>query len=280
MEIILGKTAGFCKGIKLALDTVSKELDRVDSIECLGDLLHNDQVIARLKEKGLKIIENIRDAKEKVIIRAHGVKKDVYEYAEKNNIELIDCTCPKLLKIHELAEKLSQKNYYVVLIGEKSHVEVQGTISFCKNGEIIENLEELKTKIDYLNTKEKIAVLTQTTYNLQKFLEIENFLKKNLKPNLKIYNSICNATEIRQEETKNISKNVDYMIIIGGRKSANTNRLHEIARENCKRTIKIEEVSELYNQNLEQINKVGIMAGASTSQKSIEEVIEYLKERE
>ena len=280
MEIILGKTAGFCKGIKLALDTVSKELDRVDSIECLGDLLHNDQVIARLKEKGLKIIENIRDAKEKVIIRAHGVKKDVYEYAEKNNIELIDCTCPKLLKIHELAEKLSQENYYVVLIGEKSHVEVQGTISFCKNGEIIENLEELKTKIDYLNTKEKIAVLTQTTYNLQKFLEIENFLKKNLKPKLKIYNSICNATEIRQEETKNISKNVDYMIIIGGRKSANTNRLYEIARENCKRTIKIEEVSELYNQNLEQINKVGIMAGASTSQKSIEEVIEYLKERE
>ena len=124
-----------------------------------------------------------------------------------------------------------------------------------------------------------MAVVTQTTYNLQKFLEIEQYLKENIKTKLEIYNGICNATESRQKETEKISKAVEYMVIIGGKKSSNTNKLYEIAQKNCKNAIKIEEVSELYDKDFANINKIGVMAGASTPQESIEEVINYLKER-
>lgn len=279
MEIILGKTAGFCNGITRAVETAKEELKNAEEVECLGDLLHNNQVLNNLKANGFRIINDIREAKERVIIRAHGVKKEVYEYAKKNNIELIDCTCPKVLKIHDLAEELSNKDYYILVIGEKSHAEVMGTFSFCTNGEVIENIEQLKQRLPELNKKEKLAVVTQTTYNLQKFLEIEQYLKENIKTQLEIYNGICNATESRQKETEKISKDVEYMVIIGGKKSSNTNKLYEIAQKNCKNAIKIEEVSELYDKEFANINKIGVMAGASTPQESIEEVINYLKER-
>lgn len=279
MEITLGKTAGFCNGITRAVETAKEELKNAEEVECLGDLLHNNQVLNNLKANGLRIITDIREAKERVIIRAHGVKKEIYEYAKKHNIELIDCTCPKVLKIHQLTEELSNKNYYIIVIGEKSHAEVIGTFSFCNNGEIIENIEQLKQRTEDLNKKEKLAVVTQTTYNLQKFLEIEQYLKENIKTKLEIYNGICNATESRQKETEKISKAVEYMVIIGGKKSSNTNKLYEIAQKNCKNAIKIEEVSELYDKDFANINKIGVMAGASTPQESIEEVINYLKER-
>lgn len=279
MEIILGKTAGFCNGITRAVEKAEEELQKVDKIDCLGDLLHNSQVLNKLKKEGLIVINNIEEAEEKVIIRAHGVTKEVYNYAEKNNVELIDCTCPKVLKIHKTAEELSNENYYIIVIGEKEHAEVIGTFSFCKNGEIIQNIEELKNRIEILNKKDKIAVLTQTTYNLQKFFEIEKFLKENITTEIKICNGICNATEIRQKETEEISKKVDYMIIIGGKKSSNTNKLYEISQKNCKRAIKIEEVTELYNEDFKNISKIGVMAGASTPKTSIEAVINYLKER-
>ena len=279
MEIILGKTAGFCNGITRAVEKAEEELQKVDKIDCLGDLLHNSQVLNKLKKEGLIVINNIEEAEEKVIIRAHGVTKEVYNYAEKNNVELIDCTCPKVLKIHKTAEELSNENYYIIVIGEKEHAEVIGTFSFCKNGEIIQNIEELKNRIEILNKKDKIAVLTQTTYNLQKFFEIEKFLKENITTEIKICNGICNATEIRQKETEEISKKVDYIIIIGGKKSSNTNKLYEISQKNCKRAIKIEEVTELYNEDLKNISKIGVMAGASTPKTSIEAVINYLKER-
>lgn len=279
MEIILGKTAGFCNGITRAVERAEEELQKVNKIECLGDLLHNSQVLNKLKDDGLIVINNIEEAKEKVIIRAHGVKKDVYTYAKEHNVELIDCTCPKVLKIHKTAEELSNENYYIIVIGEKEHAEVVGTFSFCKNGEIIQNIEELKSRIEILNKKDKIAVLTQTTYNLQKFFEIEKYLKENITTEIKICNGICNATEIRQKETEEISKEVDYMIIIGGNKSSNTNKLYEISQKNCKRAIKIEEVTELYNEDFKNISKIGVMAGASTPRTSIEAVINYLKER-
>ena len=157
MEIILGKTAGFCNGITRAVEKAEEELQKVDKIDCLGDLLHNSQVLNKLKKEGLIVINNIEEAEEKVIIRAHGVTKEVYNYAEKNNVELIDCTCPKVIKIHKTAEELSNENYYIIVIGEKEHAEVIGTFSFCKNGEIIQNIEELKNRIEILNKKDKIC---------------------------------------------------------------------------------------------------------------------------
>lgn len=279
MEILLGKTAGFCMGIKNAIKTTDENLKKYNKLECLGDLLHNNQVLEKLKARGLKVIDSIDEAKEKVIIRAHGVTKETYEMAEKRNVELIDCTCPKVLKVHELAEKLSKKNSYIVVIGEKKHPETIGTYSFVQNGEIIQDIEELKSRMDELNKKEIVEVITQTTCNIKKFKEIENYLKENIKTKLKVHNRICNATELRQKETDKISKQVDFMIIIGGIKSSNTNKLYEISKQNCKNAIKIETVKELYNINFDNINKVGVMAGASTPDESIEDVINYLKER-
>ena len=280
MEILLGKTAGFCMGIKNAIKMTDENLKKYNKLECLGDLLHNNQVLEKLKARGLKVIDSIDEAKEKVIIRAHGVTKETYEMAEKRNIELIDCTCPKVIKIHELAEEASKiDNNYVIIIGEKTHPETLGTFSFVKNGEIIEDIEQLKTRINQLNQKENIEVFTQTTYNLAKFKELENYLKENIKTKINIHNNICNATELRQKETEKISKEVDFMIIIGGPKSSNTHKLYEISKKNCKNAIKIETVKELYNINFNNINKVGVMAGASTPDESIEDVINYLKER-
>ena len=279
MEILLGKTAGFCMGIKNAIKMTDENLKKYNKLECLGDLLHNNQVLEKLKARGLKVIDSIDEAKEKVIIRAHGVTKEIYEMSEKRNIELIDCTCPKVLKVHELAEKLSKKNSYIVVIGEKKHPETIGTYSFVQNGEIIQDIEELKLRMDELNKKEIVEVITQTTCNIKKFKEIENYLKENIKTKLKVHNRICNATELRQKETDKISKQVDFMIIIGGPKSSNTNKLYEISKQNCKNAIKIETVKELYNINFNNINKVGVMAGASTPDESIEDVINYLKER-
>lgn len=280
MEILLGKTAGFCMGIKNAIKMTDENLKKYNKLECLGDLLHNNQVLEKLKARGLKVIDNIDEAKEKVIIRAHGVTKETYEMAEKRNVELIDCTCPKVIKIHELAEEASKiDNNYVIIIGEKTHPETLGTFSFVKNGEIIEDIEQLKTRINQLNQKENIEVFTQTTYNLAKFKELENYLKENIKTKINIHNNICNATELRQKETEKISKEVDFMIIIGGPKSSNTHKLYEISKKNCKNAIKIETVKELYNINFENINKVGVMAGASTPDESINDVVNYLKER-
>ena len=279
MEILLGKTAGFCMGIKNAIKMTDENLKKYNKLECIGDLLHNNQVLEKLKARGLKVIDSIDEAKEKVIIRAHGVTKEIYEMAEKRNIELIDCTCPKVLKVHELAEKLSKKNSYIVVIGEKKHPETIGTYSFVQNGEIIQDIEELKLRMDELNKKEIVEVITQTTCNIKKFKEIENYLKENIKTKLKVHNRICNATELRQKETDKISKQVDFMIIIGGIKSSNTNKLYEISKQNCKNAIKIETVKELYNINFNNINKVGVMAGDSTPDESIEDVINYLKER-
>ena len=280
MEILLGKTAGFCTGIKHAIKNTNEALKKYDKIDCLGDLLHNNQVLDKLKSKGLNIINEIDDAKNRVIIRAHGVTKDIYERAKEKNIDLVDCTCPKVIKIHELAEEASKiDNNYVIIIGEKTHPETLGTFSFVKNGEIIEDIEQLKTRINQLNQKENIEVFTQTTYNLAKFKELENYLKENIKTKINIHNNICNATELRQKETEKISKEVDFMIIIGGPKSSNTHKLYEISKKNCKNAIKIETVKELYDINFDNINKVGVMAGASTPEESINDVINYLKER-
>lgn len=281
MEITLGKTAGFCPGITAAVSTAEKELDNKEKIECLGDLLHNNEVLTKLKNKGLKIIEKIEEANEEVIIRAHGVTRQIYEYAKNKNIKLIDCTCRKVLHIHKLAEELAKDNYFIILVGEKNHPEIIGTYSFCGDKKIIvENMEQTKEAVKKIEKEEieKVAVLTQTTYSLKKFDEIEQYLKQNISKELNIKNCICNATELRQNETEKIAKNVEYMIIIGGKKSSNTNKLYEISKANCENAIKIENVKELKNIDFNKYNKIGIMAGASTPKESIEEVINYLKE--
>lgn len=281
MEIIVGKTAGFCFGVKNAVEKTIEELEKGQKVYCLGELVHNKQVTDELINRGTTFIENVEDAKNKVIIRAHGVEQKIYEKAKELKLEIKDLTCPKVLHIHNIAEDYKSKNYFIFLIGQKDHPETIGTISFCgEKSCIIENIEDIKQAIEKFSKhkSENALAIAQTTFSLEKFYKITDKLKENIK-NIEIKNTICDATKKRQEETFELSKEVDIMIIIGGKHSSNSNKLHEIAKKECKEVLFIETKEELNICNIDQDKKIGIMAGASTPQKSIEEVVELLQKK-
>lgn len=197
-------------------------------------------------------------------------------------IDLIDLTCPKVLKIHKIVSEYNEKEYYIFLVGSKKHPEIIGTASFCGDDvSIIENIDDINISIDNFkkSNRKKLAIVVQTTFSLQKFTEITESIKKKFKnfENIEVVNTICNATKIRQEETEELSKKVDCMIIVGGKNSSNTKKLYEISKKNCNNTICVEEVNEIDKGVLKQGNIVGIMAGASTPQCSINSVIELVK---
>lgn len=279
MDIIIGKTAGFCFGVKNAVDNTMKELDKGEGVYCLGELVHNKQVIEELTSKGTIFIDNIENAENKVIIRAHGVPASVYEKAKELHIKIKDLTCPKVVAIHKLAIKYSSENYYIFLVGQKKHPETIGTISFCgENCSIIESLEDVKQKVEeFKKTKLKnVAVLAQTTISLEKFDSIVEELKKHIK-NITVKNTICASTRLREEETKEIAKKVECMIIVGGKHSSNSNKLYEIAKKNCENVFFVETKDELELKKIKNFKSIGIMAGASAPKKSIDEIVDIIK---
>lgn len=284
MEIILGKTAGFCYGVKRAVDEAKKEAEANEKTYCLGELVHNKNIIKNLQEKGVKFTNDIDEVKERVIIRAHGASKDIYNQLEKRNIEVKDLTCPNVLKTHEIAEEYSNNNYFIILIGIKNHAEAIGTLSFCgENSFLLQEKEDIKECLGKIkNTKlNKILIMAQTTYNSKKFDEIVNDLKNELKnKEVKIQKTICGATEVRQKETIEIAKNVDIMVIVGDKKSSNTNKLYDISKEICKKAIFVQNEDEIDLQNFAENDKIGIMAGASTPKEDIEKVIMKIRRKE
>lgn len=283
MDLIIGKTAGFCYGVKRAVDGAKEELEKEKTIFGLGEIVHNQDVVKKLEEKGMHFIEDIKEANGEVIIRAHGITKEIYKQAEEEQIKLIDYTCPKVLKIHEIAEEYASKGYYIFLLGSKKHPENIGTYSYCgKNKCMIEKEDDTFKALEMLEKSniKKLLVISQTTFSLEKFYIIEEIIKNELPRDVElvIKNTICQATEIRQKETKEIANKVDAMIIIGGKNSSNTKKLYDIAKQNCNIAIAIENVKDLNLQELKNTKKVGIMAGASTPKESIDKVIEKLKE--
>ena len=281
MEIIVGKTAGFCFGVANAVNKSKEALKNQVNLFCLGELVHNKKVTKELEEEGLKFIDNIEEAKQNVIIRAHGEPNATYLKAKELGLNLIDLTCPKVIKIHDLANEYAKLGYYIFLIGQKDHPETIGTISYCgEHADIIEKEEDIESVLkDFIDAKiNDLLIISQTTFRMEKFEKICNSIKLNLddKYNLEIKNTICNATKLRQEETEKIAKDVDLMIIIGGRHSSNTNKLYDIASNKCNNSILIENKEELDINNLKEFDKIGIMAGASTPQESINEVVDLL----
>ena len=283
MEIIVGKTAGFCYGVKRAVEGAEKEIEEAkEPIYCLGEIVHNSQVIEKLKCKGLIFTDNIEENKGKTIIRAHGVTKEIYDIAKNKEIELKDYTCPNVLKIHKIAEEYSDKGYYIFLCGSKKHPENIGTLSYCgKNVSVIEKDDDTIKALEQFEKSKvsKLLLISQTTYSLEKFYIIEEIIKNELPRNIELIvkNTICKATELRQKETEGISRKVDYMIIIGGANSSNTKKLYDIARTNCKNCICVENAEQLELEEVKKHGKIGIMAGASTPQESIEEIINKIK---
>ena len=283
-KIIIGKTAGFCYGVKRAVNGAENEIkNSKEPVYCLGEIVHNKQVIEELKRQGIIFVEDINEVNGKTIIRAHGVPKEIYEKAKRKNIELKDYTCPNVLKIHKIAEEYAEKGYFIFLCGSKKHPENIGTISYCnKNLYIIEKEDDTFKALERLEKSgaKKLLVISQTTYSLEKFYIIKEIIENELPRNVElvIRNTICSSTEQRQIETKELSKKVDMMIIIGGKNSSNTKKLYEVSLENCPKAVCIESYEKLENMQdeIKNAKKIGVMAGASTPQKSIEEVIKYL----
>ena len=283
MEIILGKTAGFCYGVKRAVDGAKEDIKTNENIYCLGEIVHNQSVIKKLTDKGIKFVENIEEVKDKIIIRAHGTSKDIYEKLKQKGVEIKDLTCPNVLRTHIIAEDYSKKGYFIILIGIKNHPEAIGTISFCGNLSFLiqekEDIPECLKKIKQSHVND-ILIMAQTTYNSQKFDDMVEILRNELKDKqIDIQKTICHATEIRQKETLEIAKKVEAMIIVGDRKSSNTSKLYDIAKEHCKKVFFAQNMEELNLEELEGIQKIGVMAGASTPKEDIEEIIKKIRSK-
>lgn len=283
MEVIVGKLAGFCGGVINSVNKTHSILEEYGSTYCLGELVHNKQVVDKLKKMGLVVIDGLDDIPNGVnlIVRAHGVTKEIYKIAEDKSIHLFDLTCPKVLKIHEQAERYVNEGYFIVLVAQKNHPEAIGTISFCgKNSIILENEDELSSVFELVKNSgiKKVAIISQTTFSVKKFEQyvenLTNLLDDSFE--LKINNTICSATELRQKETKEIAERVDAMVIIGGKNSSNTKKLYELALDDCRKTFIIETLEDLV-EDMSEYKVIGVMAGASTPKESIEEVVEYLK---
>lgn len=289
MEIIIGKTAGFCFGVKNAVTKAEEALEQNEEIYCLGELVHNKQVTERLTQKGMHFIDNITEAKGKTVIRSHGVEKKTYKQAENIKIDLIDLTCPKVLHIHNIAEEYAKKGFYIILTGDENHPEMLGTASFCGDHYyILEDEENIEKAIDEFKKSKlnNVLLISQTTYSLEKFEKIAEKLQKEI-PSIEITNTICNATKMRQEETEQMAKDVDIMIIVGGKHSSNSNKLYELAKKYCCNVLFVETADDIElksvhigkeNSKNEPSVRVGIMAGASTPKESIDKVVEKIKE--
>lgn len=282
MNIVVGKLAGFCGGVINSVSKTDKLLEDGIKTYCLGELVHNKQVVDKLKEKGLLFIDTLEEVEDgsRVIIRAHGVTKETYELAKKKKLDIIDLTCPNVLRIHEKAIKLVEDDYFVVLIAQKDHPEAIGTISFCgKDSVILEDKNGILEVVRLFknSSKTKVAVISQTTYSMIKFDELVEELKNQLNDyKINIDNTICSATELRQKETSKLSEEVDAMIIIGGKNSSNTKKLYDIASSKCKNTYIVETIDDL-KEDMSVFDIVGVMAGASTPKESIDEVVDSLK---
>lgn len=281
MNITIGKYSGFCNGVKYTVEEANKALDQDETVYCLGEIVHNERVIHDLEQKGMKTIHSIEEApnQSKVIIRAHGELKETYEKAKQKKIELLDLTCGKIKAIRT---KINHKKdeYYIIIIGKKNHPETLGVQSFSgEDSYILENeedVEECKEKYK-LSKKDKIYIVSQTTFNSSKFDLLVKIIQETFEGKIIVDKTICNATSNRQEETEELSKNVDCMIIVGGKKSSNTKELEVISTKNCKEVYLVQDVEDLKKIKLNTNSNVGIMAGASTPDVVVKEIVDYLE---
>lgn len=277
VEIIIGKLSGFCNGVSNTVKSAKEALDKYDKVYCLGQIVHNERVIDSLEEKGMITVNSIEEVPEgsKVIIRAHGELKETYEKAKSKNIEVIDLTCGKIKVIRNKIDK-EKEDSFIVIIGKKNHPETLGVKSFSGNNSIIiENEEDINDLIKELNMN-KIFIVSQTTFNNEKFDYLVNKIKEKVKKEIKVDKTICNATSNRQQETKELAEKVDCMIIVGGLNSSNTKELEVVAKEHCKKVFLVQTVQDLRKLNIDENAKVGIMAGASTPKEVVDEIVDYL----
>ncbi len=283
MKVICAKTAGFCFGVERAVDTVYEAINAgEDRIYTYGPIIHNETVVNELEEKGVAVISSPEELKQLsegcVIIRSHGVSKEIYDILNEKGIKYIDATCPFVLKIHQLVEEAAAKGDHIVVAGDRTHPEVEGILSFA--GEAVSVIkDEVEAGAFVPPEGKRLFLVAQTTFNgniFNKILEI--FEEKRYYYDT--VRTICNATALRQQETAELAGKVDAMIVIGGAHSSNTRKLYDIAKSSCGNTVLVQTLDDLVSRIKAICNPascVGITAGASTPKNIIEEVQNYVR---
>ena len=275
MEVTVAKTAGFCFGVKRAVEKVYEQIGKTEKpIYTYGPIIHNEQVVGDLQGKGVEVIDTleelrtIRDAV--VVIRSHGVGKDVYDILKENGVEIVDATCPYVKKIHRIVEKQTAEGRRVLIVGSEDHPEVQGIKGWGdERTKVIENMDDFR-RLE-LPEDEKLCIVSQTTFNYKKFQDLVEKISKT-RYDITVLNTICNATQERQVEAMRIASQVDVMLVIGGKHSSNTQKLYDICRKECKNTYYIQTLGDFNPECISSVRSVGITAGASTPNNIIEEV--------
>ena len=280
MQVIVAKTAGFCFGVKRAVERVYEQIENREKhsselpIYTYGPIIHNEEVVRDLEQKGVQVLNTEEELasveKGIVIIRAHGVSTKIYDLLDRDGITVVDATCPFVKKIHRLVREQEALGRYIIITGNKNHPEVEGIRSCCqKDAIILETAEEAENFT--LDSSIPVSIVSQTTFNYNKFQELVEIISKK-GYDIIVLNTICNATQERQKEAAEIAREVDAMIVIGGRHSSNTQKLYEICRKECKNTYYIQTLVDLDLDVLKSMGSVGITAGASTPNNIIKEV--------
>ncbi len=275
MEVKVAKTAGFCFGVERAVEHVYEQIQKGQPpIYTLGPIIHNEEVVKDLEKKGVNVLPDTDCLKElnegTVIIRSHGVGKAIYDRIKQQGLCLVDATCPFVKKIHRIVQEQNKIGRRVIIIGDGSHPEVEGIRGWADERTlVVKNEKELNDLPDL--REEKLCIVSQTTFNYNKFKElVEKFSEKGY--DILVLNTICNATQERQVEAERIASQVDAMIVIGGKNSSNTRKLYEICRKECINTYYIQTLGDLDPESVSSVRSVGITAGASTPKNIIEEV--------
>jgi len=276
MRINLAKSAGFCFGVKRALDVASKTIGSQPEVYMLGDIVHNEEVIKEIGKSGIKRLKKLGKGKNKTLLLcAHGTARNVIARARHLGYRIVDATCPMVKEIHKIAKDMQENGYKIIIIGDKKHDEVHGIIGQLKSrAMVIDSLQDIPWGA--IKKIKKAAVVVQSTQNIENTLKIVAALKPCIKE-LKFFNTICRPTMIKQQEIKKMPPDNDLVIVIGSKTSANTKRLYEIAKSLNKKSYWIQSKEEIRPEWFKGIKKVGITAGASTPNATIKEIVECIR---
>ncbi|MCR5107936.1 MAG: 4-hydroxy-3-methylbut-2-enyl diphosphate reductase [Lachnospiraceae bacterium] len=277
-SVCVADKAGFCFGVERAVNTAYKTAERGGTLYTYGPIIHNEEVTRDLSGRGISITEDIDSLKDEdavIILRSHGVKRSIIEKIRARGYEIVDTTCPFVKKIHRIVDEESAKGCRIVIVGNKNHPEVQGIEGWCNNEPFIIEKPEDAEKICF-GENEKVCVVVQTTFNHEKLKDLVDILKKNCY-HVNVVNTICNATEERQTEARNLAGKMDAMIVVGGARSSNTQKLYEICREECEDSFLIRTFADLEIIKIKAGSDICITAGASTPNNIIEEVLNYVR---
>lgn len=275
MEIILAKELGFCFGVRRAIGLAEEALRLKKLVASLGPIIHNPLEVSRLETMGLRVIDNINELKdgESILIRSHGAPFDVIQELKSKGIDIIDATCPLVARAQRMVEFLSSEGYKVIIVGEQGHPEVRGLVSYGKGDTfVVSSLEEVPEL-----SKEKIGIVGQTTFSLERFKEIVSEIVSR-SWEIRIFNTLCDASRKRQRAVEELVDKADVIIVIGGKNSANTRRLVDIAKSKGSIVYHIESWDEVLPEWFVGKDKIGITAGASTPDWVIDKVLEKIKE--